>query len=119
MVIVDCQPSTTSSESIDFLHKSGKGEGGKGKGFVLSPSPLTFSLFPTLAKVFFARGLMCNFYVKQLRSLKLASNNLDMEFYNQIKIKSLIFNHLELGVKGFLCKLWCKSFRDLFHSPWV
>jgi len=49
------------------LQKSGKGEGERGKGFLLSPSPvgelvepLTFSLFPTLAKVFFARGLMSN-----------------------------------------------------------
>ncbi|MBC1236836.1 hypothetical protein [Nostoc sp. 2RC] len=48
------------SQTLDFLHKSGKGAWGKGKGFVFSPSPLTFSLFPTLAKVFFARGLLKN-----------------------------------------------------------
>jgi len=36
------------------------GERGKGKGerFGIFLSPLTFSLFPPLAKVFFARGLM-------------------------------------------------------------
>ncbi|MBD2470385.1 MULTISPECIES: hypothetical protein [unclassified Nostoc] len=44
-------------EVIDFLQKSGKGEGERGKGFVFFPSPLTFSLFPPLAKVVFARGL--------------------------------------------------------------
>jgi len=44
--------------ALDFLQKSGKGEGERGKGFVFSPSPLTFSLFPPLAKITFARGLM-------------------------------------------------------------
>ncbi|MEH2208813.1 MAG: hypothetical protein V7K53_32885 [Nostoc sp.] len=43
---------------VDFLHKSGKREGGRAKGSVLSPSPLTFTLFPSLAKSTFARGLV-------------------------------------------------------------
>ncbi|MBD2411589.1 hypothetical protein FACHB389_33150 [Nostoc calcicola FACHB-389] len=39
------------ADTVDFLHKSGKGEGERGKGLV-------FSLFPPLAKSTFARGLV-------------------------------------------------------------
>ncbi|MBE8986912.1 hypothetical protein IQ275_06730 [Nostoc sp. LEGE 12450] len=49
-------PEHLREELKDFLQKSGKGEGERGKGFVFSPSPLTFSLFPALAKSTFARG---------------------------------------------------------------
>ncbi|OKH20541.1 hypothetical protein FACHB389_32655 [Nostoc calcicola FACHB-389] len=39
------------------MQKSGKGEGERGKGLLFSLYPLTFSLFPPLAKRTFARGL--------------------------------------------------------------
>jgi hypothetical protein len=45
-------------KKLDFLQKSVKGEGERGKGMLFSLSPLTFSLFPPLAKNTFARGLL-------------------------------------------------------------
>ncbi|AUB43973.1 hypothetical protein COO91_10187 (plasmid) [Nostoc flagelliforme CCNUN1] len=35
------QPPIIEQSTVDFLQKSGKGEGERGKGFVFSPSPLT------------------------------------------------------------------------------
>ncbi|OUL33496.1 hypothetical protein BV372_15915 [Nostoc sp. T09] len=42
---------------VDFLQKSVKGKGEKGKG-TQNPFPLTFSLSPLLQKYIFARGLV-------------------------------------------------------------
>ncbi|OUL33473.1 hypothetical protein BV372_16340 [Nostoc sp. T09] len=44
-------------QRIDFLQKSVKGKGEKGKG-IQNPFPLTFSLSPLLQKYIFARGLI-------------------------------------------------------------
>ncbi|OUL33547.1 hypothetical protein BV372_16195 [Nostoc sp. T09] len=56
---------------IDFLQKSVKGKGEKGKG-TQNPFPLTFSLSPLLQKYIFARGLMFatdKFFVGNIHNL--------------------------------------------------